>query len=202
MFINPLSCHAQETDSPIFALEPWFADTGKWPAPSILARSGVQAFLVGGRLDILLLTVNQEEFKAAIQRFCILSGSGILKANVGQLTVYFGRVGQGDNLSFGIVNQAEMGPFPQFNVVTEAIEKLKPRAIVSVGVGWGNKGNDESTAAEGDVMVSQYLAEFTNNTKIYPDNVYHSRSEMPPAGKLVFARFQDLSQPGQWVFTR
>lgn len=190
-----------------FSEEKWFPDFDKWPKFEFLfERDALTLYAREGRLDVLLITVNPKELNAAIQKFCV--GSKVIhKANIGLLTVYFGLVGK-DNLTFGIVKQTDMGPFGQQTVVNEA-RKLNPCAIISMGVGWGNKGKLQSATTPksergelGDVMVASTIVEFAADAKIYENGKIKSRSSKPSTGKRLFARFTDSAMPGQWRFPR
>lgn len=189
-----------------FSQEEWFIQSEKnWPlkigyladaSPSIQEEYSQP-------IDVVLLTVNDEELKAVLQKFCsdesaqpklFLAESGLI--------VYFAKVGRAnDPLTVGII-QTEMGSFGQADAVEAAISSLKPRAIISIGVGWGNKkllGRKGGNL--GDVMVSEYIAEFgANNAKVGESNIFHSRSEMPRASKLLCSRVKSASL--HWDFKR
>lgn len=196
---------------PDFSGEDWFASNGGKSFHFLNEQEALQKYCRDGRLDVVLVTVTDEEYRAAIQRFFVIphdfqpQGSKSLTielANVGSLTVYFGKLNpeQTDSLNFGLIHQPAIGAFTQFSVVSEVIKKLKPRAIVSVGIGWGNNTHSTIKLRVGDVMVSSSIQEFTANTRLGPDNRMHSRSEMPAAGTLLITRFKTFSHPGHWTF--
>lgn len=159
-----------------------------------------------GRIDAVILVVNSEEFKAAIQRFLIrgFKQPSFHKAHVENMTVYFAVVGQDDDetsetLNIAIIAQSEMGAFGQANVVATAIKELNPKVFISMGVGWGIS-SEEKKAKMGDVMISHHIVEFSFDTKIKEDGTIETRSERPAAGKGIYARFSDAVR--QWNFTR
>lgn len=169
----------------------------------MVGTDALQLYGRDGRIDVIILTVNEEEFKAAVQKFIIRGPDPppYAKANVGAVTVYFGCVGgPKDPLSIGIIKQTKNGPFEQAFVASEAIQNLKPRAIISVGVGWGNSGKGFENSRLGDVMVSNTLVEFSDNAKVGEDGEILCRPERPHAGKLLSSRFAAAALPRQWHF--
>lgn len=163
-----------------------------------------------GNLDVVFLTVNSEEFKATVHRFCVKPNNSesthdlhLEKANVGSLTVYFGSFGA-DNLRIGVVGH-KMGAEGQQRTVEKVLPMLNPRVIVSIGVGWGNPNllAQEKPAYFGDVMVSETLVEFGKNTRVDSAKSFYSRCEQPLAGtELIRNRFMEASRTGQWKFER
>lgn len=148
--------------------------------------------------------MNDEEYKAVIQKFFVDQGASIYEAIVKGQTMYFtGNIGA-DKLGLAVIKQ-KMGGYHMANVVTDISKILRPRAIISVGVGWGNKQRlmaKNSNADFGDVMVSECVAEFTIDTKITQEGHLETRSHIPAAGTLLFNRFSSLAAPGRWEFCR
>lgn len=109
------------------------------------------------------------------------------------------RLGNGQNpLSVGIIKQPKMGAFNQHKVVTAVCDKLNPLAIISIGVGWGNKQKLGKTAKEGDVMVSEMIVDFTDNAKVEKGWTMKNRSPTASASSLLFERFHSAGLPGKW----
>lgn len=169
------------------------------------------------RLDVLLLVVNDTEFQYVINKFCVIPlkklNQPLEKAVIGQFTVFLGKipVEASENkevLQVGVIRTA-MGS-SGLEGLTSLIEKLSPRVVISVGVGWGNPNLLAKTGKFrghfGDVMVSQMLLEFTHNAKVKENcntlMEYVSRSPVPAPGALLQRRFRDIAAPGQWKFTR
>lgn len=193
---------------PIFSGQPWFVNPENPPRYTYITKQQALAeYGQDGRIDVVLVKANAAELSACLRRFCLpeIEDHPIPAANVDILVVYFGRVGTGSRkLSVGVIKQPEIGAFSQAGVVTKAIENLRPRAIISIGVGWGNNSiqHDGKLARLGDVMVAKTIVEFTVNAKVGPDGSFYSRSEVPATGKLLAARFDAFAQPGQWRFPR
>lgn len=157
--------------------------------------------------------MNQEEFTAAVNRFCILgqessNSEPTHKANFGTQTIYFGRTGTTEShLTVGIVPQSQMGAFGQFALASQTIKETRPRAIISLGVCWGNPKllTERAAAFFGDVVVSEAVVQFSLNTRLDSvlgnDGLGLSGSLLKPS-ELLIARFRDMSLPGQWKFLR
>lgn len=190
---------------PSFEGEAWFAKPDTWPPfEHISLEKALWDYGRNGRMDVILLVSNEEEFKAAIQRFCIRASpkppSVIHKANMGATTVYLAVIGDStDPLGIGIIAQAEEGAFAKANVVNATLDLLNPIVLISVGVGWGVK---EAGTSMGDVIISKHLVDFTDNAHVDLDGRFSTKSERPGAGKLLLSRFSDAARPRQWHFKR
>lgn len=188
----------------------WSAQPTNWDMLEITPDNALRQYCPYGRIDVALITVNQEEYNAAIQKFSLGQPDNHRRlvhwAFVGDLTVYFGKVGPGnDPLGVAIIKQEEIGGQCQASDVATLVKQLKPRAIISVGVGWGNQAKCKGGNL-GDVMVSKFLVEFAEDTKLTRSGSgrlqFETRSALPPAGSLLVSRFSSFANPGQWKFSR
>lgn len=185
--------------APDFSNEQWF----KKPKDKFIfhedgsLEEARKIFCRNGRIDVVLLTVNAEELKAVLKKFCLDTKADAYEVLEGTLGMYFVKVGH-DELGVAVLHQ-EMGGAQQQAVVTDIVALLHPAAVISVGVGWGNKwkGGDF-----GDVMVAKSIVDFSDNAKWDENDAFYPRNDIPWAGGILYNRFATLAVEDRWDFTR
>lgn len=164
------------------------------PDPQVSLETALTQF--GGAVDVVLLVVNEAEFAAVSEKFLVLSqqrATAILEAGY---YAYFGKVGQ---LSFVVVKASNMGGYPQNVIVNIVVKNLKPKVIISVGVGWGHKALvEEKGGALADVMVSKTVLDCANNFKETPEKL--ELRDSAPASDFLVNYFSGLVNSGHWKF--
>jgi Phosphorylase superfamily len=175
---------------PDFSSEPWFAGTAPQPK-EISDTEACRKYFTAGGLDVVLLTVTGKELEAVQKRFKELDHT-----HLHGLPVFLGKAGL---LDVAVVHQGVVGPTKARDVTVEAIAKLRPRVLVSVGIAWGNSEH-WSEPGLGDVLVSTRLVHFTGNTAVQPTQL-ESRDEQPPSGSDIVRFFRDI-EALNWSFAR
>ena len=116
-------------------------------------------------IDILLVTATDHEFKSCYYYMKEIHRSW----NTDLGMVDFGKFGE-DNVIVALI-RSEMGPLPALVVVTNAVEVLKPRVVLFVGI---CATLNPEKAKLGDVVISAKLAAYANK-KIRADNTTEHR---------------------------
>lgn len=147
----------------------------------------------GGAVDVVLLVSNEAEFDAVSDKFLVPSEQRATAILEPGYHVYFGKVGQ---LVCVVVN-SEMGCHSQSTLVGVVVKNLKPKAIISVGVGWGNKALVEQKGGQlTDVMVSSKVLECSNQETLGGLEL----RDQAPASDLLLNHFSGLVNSGGWKF--
>lgn len=149
-----------------------------------------------GKVDVVLLTVNKTELEAVKHKF-VPSAVVVL---TGALHATFGAF-QNNSLCVVLV-KTRMGGYPQNTAVSTIAKELQPYAIISVGVGWGNKKLvvEELGGGLTDVMVSKKILDFSNDYKV--GDVKVEVRCLAEASDLLVSHFHGILDSDQWTFDR
>lgn len=142
--------------------------------------------LFGKKVDIVIITVKEEEYKAVIDRlpnWKTLPRSN-RTYNLGKIKRNVIRSRDGENYSVAVVRLPEQGVIVATNTTRDAIADLEPNWIVLVGIA-GSLPHNEFTL--GDVVVATRLHDFTVGAFIEG-----SRPEFRSRGGAIHKVIQDL----------
>ena len=132
-------------------------------------------------VDVLLLTANKKELRAAYE---ILSQPKVADFGENLSIVYFGKIGK-NNVALIKSQVGAGGTGGAQATCTEATSKLKPKAVIAVGVCFGMKKEKQKLA---DVLVSNKLATYAQ-IRVNADSSENPRGSIPQCNPRLVQLF-------------
>lgn len=151
------------------------------------------------KVDIGILTIRDDEFRAVLDVFPRRVGSGFHKGKQREYALRYTDAGDGAQYTVGIVRQPEQGNGEAQEAARDIVEDLEPELILVVGIAGGLPSDDLTL---GDVVLSTRVHDFTVEARKARGKTTYAITGGPMARKVtasianLAAREQDL---GRWT---
>jgi len=172
------------------------------------------------KVDIGILTIRDDEFRAVLAAFPSKAGSR--KGPNREYTLRHADAGQGEQYTIAVLRQVEQGNGEAQDAARDLIEDLGPRLVLVVGIAGGLPSDDVKL---GDVVVSTRIHDFTvearksgqeptyavtggpvakalaslvTNLAAREDELGNWTAELPPQPPVTWTRKGQLYGPPQW----
>lgn len=170
--------------------QPWHASK----LPPIDTIDGKQVSTLRSEVDIVIITANNEELKAAMHKLQPYPPRRkVLLAYIGPETYYIGKFGAFKT----VVTRCRMGSGIDSGSVTlatmQAQETWHPKAILMVGIAFGKDATEQKI---GDVLVASQIIPYEGQ-RVGEQVVF--RSPIPPSNPVLLNRFESALT---WHFER
>ena len=150
-------------------------------------------------VDIAILTIRDDEFRAVLEVFPDHVGSGVHKGKDREYALRSADAGGGVRYTVGILRQPEQGNGEAQEAARDMVEDLEPELMLVVGIAGGLPSDDVTL---GDVVLSTRIHDFTVEARRARSKTTYAISGGPMAKKVTAsianlpARERDL---GSWV---
>lgn len=113
---------------------------------------------VDGRVDIGILTIRDDEFRAVLDAFPQKAGVGVHKGASRQYILRHADVATGERYTVAILRQVEQGTGEAQHVARDLIDDLAPKLVLVVGIAGGLPSDDVTL---GDVVLGTRIHDYT-----------------------------------------
>ena len=144
---------------------------------------------------ILLVTATDLETSNLHEQITPISGQDtILKVFEGDLTYYFGVLGMYKVVHVQCGTMGSIGRASSIKTVTSAVEKLKSKVVIMVGIAFGVDSIKQNI---GDVLVSESIIPY-NSKRVGKGSTIERGIECPASKKLI-SRFKSIKQTWEYL---
>lgn len=129
---------------------------------------------VGRNVDVGILTIREDEFRAALGAFRVKAG--VYRGATREYTLRYADAGEGQRYTVAILHQLEQGNGEAQEAARDLLDDLHPRLILVVGIGGGFPPGDVTL---GDVVISTRIHDFTVGARKYKQQTTYATSGGP-----------------------
>ena len=129
---------------------------------------------VARKVDIGILTIREDEFRAALGAFRIKAG--VYRGATREYTLRYADAGDGQRYTVAILHQLEQGNGEAQEAARDLWDDLRPRLILVVGIGGGFPPGDVTL---GDVVISTRIHDFTVGARKYKEQPTYASAGGP-----------------------
>lgn len=126
------------------------------------------------KVDIGILTIREDEFRAALGAFRVKAG--VYRGATREYTLRYADAGDGRRYTIAILHQLEQGNGEAQEAARDLLDDLHPRLILVVGIGGGFPAGD---ATLGDVVISTRIHDFTVGARKYKEQATYAAAGGP-----------------------
>jgi nucleoside phosphorylase len=151
------------------------------------------------QVDIGILTIREDEFRAVLGMFPGKAGTGTHKGKHREYALRHAEVASGERYTIAVLRQVEQGTGEAQNVARDLIDDLGPKLVLVVGIAGGLPSHDITL---GDVVLSTRIHDFTVEARKFGEPTTYAATG-GPIDKALAAAITNLAaredELGDWT---